>query len=133
MPKVYFLDTGIRNMIIRVFTDVMNRPDKGELLENGVFAEIYRHLDILSTLQFWRTKQGTEVDLIARRNEKLILIEIKSRKYQKPPHLLPFASFEEIHGKAAQKIIIHMGAELIRQKNVILLPACLSGKIRTLL
>ncbi|MFH0820180.1 MAG: ATP-binding protein [Candidatus Peregrinibacteria bacterium] len=133
MPKVYFLDTGIRNMVIKVFTEIMHRPDKGGLLENGVFAELNCHLDVLSILRFWRTKQGTEVDLVVRKNEKQILIEIKSRQYQTTPHLLPFGSFENIHGKADQKIIVHMGNDLIRQKNVLLLPACLSGKISTLL
>lgn len=63
MPKVYFADTGLRNLLIEqiTFQSLDLRPDKGALIENIVWHE----LQILNLpIKFWRTKTKTEVDFI---------------------------------------------------------------------
>jgi len=38
-PKVYFLDTGVRNYIIGNFNSIKTRKDAGFLLENGIYQQ----------------------------------------------------------------------------------------------
>ncbi|MDP3643700.1 MAG: ATP-binding protein [Bacteroidota bacterium] len=63
MPKVYFNDLGMRNILLKQFSDVESRFDKGELLENYVFIRLR---DTYSTddIQYWRTADGNEVDFV---------------------------------------------------------------------
>lgn len=63
MPKVYFNDLGLRNVLINYFVPIEQRTDKGALLENYV----YRRLSEQYTndqLKFWRTADGNEVDFV---------------------------------------------------------------------
>jgi len=64
MPKLFFLDTGLRNFALRNFTDLTFRPDKGALLENAIFCELCKNLGVIDQLYFWRTISKTEVDFV---------------------------------------------------------------------
>ncbi len=64
MPKIFFLDTGLRNFALRNFTELTFRPDKGSLFENTIFIQLYKNLNITDQLFFWRTISKTEVDFI---------------------------------------------------------------------
>ena len=77
--KAYLFDPGIRNTILKDFSDVNNRPDKGALLESFVFLHLNQWLEPNMEIKFWRTKDGGEVDFILLKNRKPILIEIKSK------------------------------------------------------
>jgi len=60
-PKVYFLDTGLRNLIVNDFRKIDERVDGGALLENGVFMQLMkRNLEP----QYWRDKLRHELDFI---------------------------------------------------------------------
>jgi len=61
-PKVYFIDSGLRNHVVQDFRDHSLRTDKGSMLEALTLA-------ILSTsaktpIHFWRDKSGHEVDFV---------------------------------------------------------------------
>lgn len=60
-PKVFFFDTGMRNIIIDDFRGFSSRPDGGALLENTVFQELIKSG---KNIKYWRTKQKQEVDFI---------------------------------------------------------------------
>ncbi len=77
--KTYLYDTGIRNTILKDFSDVNNRPDKGTLLESFVFLHLNQWLEPNMEIKFWRTKDGGEVDFILLKDRKPIPIEVKSR------------------------------------------------------
>ena len=79
MPKVFFLDNGIRNQLFGGFAAFQERGDRGALFENFVFTELAKHTDpLLESLHFWRSKSGAEVDFVLRRNDGLIAIEAKA-------------------------------------------------------
>jgi len=84
MPKVYFLDTGLRNWILQNFTELDLRQDAGALTENFVFSELYKNLPTAWRIFFWRTRQKTETDFILQQNEKLFPVEVKYKSFQKP-------------------------------------------------
>lgn len=78
MPKVYFKDTGMRNMVIRNFDSLADRVDAGQLVENVVGNNLGRKRTALEELFFWRTQGKAEVDFILRgERQKLIPIEVK--------------------------------------------------------
>jgi predicted AAA+ superfamily ATPase len=69
-PEIFFLDMGLRNVIIKNFSALEDRVDKGAMLENFVFREL-----IDQELKYYRTKNGAEVDFII---DDSIPVEIKS-------------------------------------------------------
>lgn len=69
-PKIYFLDTGLRNAIARTFP---SEPE-GKLFENYVLSEL---LKLGFHPRYWRTKAKAEVDFVLERENKLIPLEIK--------------------------------------------------------
>ncbi len=95
MPKIYFLDTGLRNFSKegKKFTDMefSNRSDRGALLENFVFSELTK--SGTDNICFWRTKDGAEVDFVLPTAKEVIPIEIKATKLSKIEITKSFASF----------------------------------------
>lgn len=85
MPKIFLKDTGLRNMLIRNFTSLETRPDKGALVENFVYTELTKNLSPLEELYFWRTQTKAEVDFIIKgERQQLIPIEVKYKKMPSP-------------------------------------------------
>lgn len=83
-PKIYFHDLGLRNALINDFSSPFLRRDSGSIFENFIISEYYKFNDYLKTgfsLNFWRTSQGSEVDLVlSQENKSLIGLEIKLSK-----------------------------------------------------
>lgn len=82
MPKIYFYDLGIRNALIENFQPVSSRPDRGHMFENFIISEVLKtnyYGDFGYKLNYWRTKQGSEIDLVLSKNDgELLGVEIKS-------------------------------------------------------
>ena len=81
--KIYFHDIGLRNALINDFSPVEFRTDYGSIFENFVISEIMKlnqYYRERFSMYYWRTKWGSEVDLVLVRDEKYKAIEIKTRK-----------------------------------------------------
>lgn len=91
-PKMFFLDNGFRNVVIKNFQPLADRTDSGGLRENFAASEIAkRNID----LNYWRSKSKAEVDFVLnRQGEHNIPIEIKS-KISQPKITKSFSSFIE--------------------------------------
>ncbi|MCG2790220.1 MAG: ATP-binding protein [Actinomycetia bacterium] len=74
-PKLYFIDNGLRNLIIENFNEFSLRKDKGSLVENTVFLQLFKNKFTL--VRYWRTIHGAEVDFVIKIGENLIPIEVK--------------------------------------------------------
>ncbi len=79
-PKVYWLDTGLRNRLLGNFQPFDQRMDRGALLENWVFTEITKHIPPLAEILFWRSLGGAEVDFVIRNGDRLVALEVKSTR-----------------------------------------------------
>lgn len=81
--KIYFWDTGIRNAILNDFSLNPLRPDIGALWEGWVVAEFAKQ-NLLTgqknNLYFWRSKAGSEVDLLIKKSDLIKAYEIKWQK-----------------------------------------------------
>lgn len=65
--KIYFYDTGVRNMLIGNFSSLDNRNDKGGLWENFLITERIKNLKYngsLANSYFWRTSRQQEIDYV---------------------------------------------------------------------
>jgi len=83
MPKIFFYDTGLRNALINNFEPVDNRGDAGQLFENFIVSEFLKYNyygNFGYGFNYWRTKSGSEIDLVLTKpNNETIAIEIKSK------------------------------------------------------
>lgn len=80
--KIYFWDLGIRNAIINDFSAVEYRNDYGSIFENFVITELIKlnkYNNLRYSFYYWRTKGGSEVDLIMQKDNEIIASEIKTR------------------------------------------------------
>jgi predicted AAA+ superfamily ATPase len=77
--KIYFLDLGIRNLSLESFINFDEKSDKGMVLENAIFIELFLKLrNKTGDLHFWRTKQGAEVDFVIEKGLELFPVEVKA-------------------------------------------------------
>ena len=78
--KIYFYDTGIRNMVIGNFNPLELRSDKGALWENFLISERVKQIEYKQSLAhtyFWRTKQQQEIDFVEEYSGKIYGYEFK--------------------------------------------------------
>lgn len=78
--KIYFYDTGVRNMIIGDLSPMNDRQDKGNLWENFLISERLKYRAYNNSLAkgyFWRTVQQQEIDYVEEEAGKLKGFEIK--------------------------------------------------------
>ncbi len=69
-PKIYFLDTGIRNSLKGNFPEEAD----GKLFENYVLSELVK---MGYEPKYWRSKSKAEVDFVVEKEGKIIPIEVK--------------------------------------------------------
>lgn len=99
-PKVYFIDTGFRNMLIDNFSPLKNRTDSGALFENYVFSQLKRKMLGFTPIKFWRTKSQAEVDFIVEEAGEVLPIEVK---YTSGERINPGKSFHSFIKKYRPK------------------------------
>lgn len=82
-PKLYFLDTGLRNYILGRFDELNVRNDTGSLFENFFLMEMLANDHYgMNKINFWRTTNQTEIDFIVKteRGQEAIEVRWKGRK-----------------------------------------------------
>lgn len=87
--KIYFFDNGIRNAVVNDFRIPESRNDLPQLWENFIISERFKNNNYSrakTSMYYWRTFDGAEVDLVEEKPGKLAGYEIKySEKIAKPP------------------------------------------------
>ncbi len=81
--KIFFYDTGIRNALIGDFSDLDSRTDKGALFENFIISELIKqdsYCDANLKFYYWRTKQGSEIDVVLEKKGEIIGVEVKYKR-----------------------------------------------------
>ncbi len=103
--KVYFVDNGVRNAIVKNFNPLALRTDAGALWENFIISErrkwLHYHRQWVNSY-FWRTHAQQEIDLIEEHSGRLHAYECKCnpRKQAKLP-----ASFAQAYPENDFKVI----------------------------
>ncbi len=121
--KVFFKDSGIRNISIGGFQSFNIRTDKGPLVENFVFNQLLNYFSP-DNIFFWRTKHKAEVDFVVRQEDLLIPIEVKSRAMETSQYTRSFLSYIEKY-KPDMGIIINQNlakVEKVKDTTVLFVP-----------
>ncbi len=63
MPKVFYKDSGMRNIAINRLFDFRDRQDQGQLIENYAYNRLTELYD-QDLIRFWRTSDKQEVDFV---------------------------------------------------------------------
>lgn len=89
MDKIYFYDTGVRNIMIDNLKPLKDRNDTGQLWENFLISEkikLMAYTQNQASHYFWRTYTGAELDFIEETNGRLTGYEFKfNQKIAKAP------------------------------------------------
>lgn len=90
-PKIYFADTALASymMGLNETKTLMGSPQFGALFETAVFLEHIKHDSFsgnTATFSFFRTKDGTEADLMIEEGGHLFAREFKSSRTLTPNH-----------------------------------------------
>ena len=111
--KLFFIDTGVRNSLVKNYNPLSRRTDKGALIENFVFSEFVKNGDF--DIKYWRTKSKGEVDFILEK-EKIFPVEVKSGISKHPGKAL--LSFIEKYSPPFA-ILLHSGNfQIIKRKGI---------------
>jgi len=78
MPKIYFADSGLRNLAMGGFSDLHTRSDIGQIIEGIVASHLFRNRHLSQRINYWRTKSGADVDFIISGVKPVQSIEVKS-------------------------------------------------------
>lgn len=103
-PKAYFLDSGLRNYIVKNFNPTDFRDDRGKLAEGCVHAELANTLQEEAEIKYWRTLAKAEVDFVLLSGQSIIPLEVKHENFKKPKITRSLRNF--IHEYKPERAIV---------------------------
>jgi hypothetical protein len=124
-PKVYFIDSGLRNHAINNFTSIEERGDKGEIIENFVLSQLSSLFSEQGfTVNYWRTLGKAEVDFVLSSENKIIPVEVKYKEVKKEKITASFRSFLTAYEPKNAVLLTkeYYGKTKIRETNVSFIP-----------
>lgn len=101
--KIYFLDLGIRNILVGINEEIETRSDKGAIFENFYFCELLKKhsLEIFPPeIMFWRTRRKLEIDFIEKDGQLISAAECKWS-----PQEVKFSQFLKKYPQAKTKVV----------------------------
>jgi len=124
-PIVYFTDLGLRNFSLNMFGRVENNEQLGLIFQNFIYNRMNEEMvETLKTINFWRTKEGAEVDFIVRDGLSLLPIEVKFSNFLKPEIARSLRSFVgEYKPKEAKVVNLSLNTnETIANTKIVFIP-----------
>ena len=126
IPKIYFIDNGVRNYFINNFNPVNKRNDSGFLFEGFVLSELLKSSVKTDVIKFWQDKNKHEVDIILDFISKQIPIEIKYKEDLKRDDFLGLKTFCDMYPTAHKPFLINLDRQEQYKKYELILPYDLS-------
>lgn len=125
IPKIYFIDNGVRNFFINNFNNLSLRNDAGFLFEGFVLAELIKNG--VEMLRFWQDKNGNEVDFIL--EQELTPIEVKFKQTLRADDFRELDLFLKEYPKSKKGYLVNLGLQSKSKKKELILPYSLATKI----
>jgi len=123
IPKMYFIDNGVRNFFINNFNELTLRNDSGFLFEEFVISELLKKGT--RNLKFWQDKNGNEVDIIIE-GANLIPIEVKFKQNLKSEDFRGIKAFLKEYSKVKKSYLVNLAVQKTLKKTKFILPYCLN-------
>lgn len=105
IPKIYFIDNGVRNFFINNFNPAGLRDDVGFLFEGYVMSELLKSGK--ETITFWQDKNGHEVDIVL--DSKII--EVKFKTSLKHEDFIGLEAFARQYKDAKKMYLVNLGIQ----------------------
>lgn len=99
LPKIFFYDTGIMQML---WLKGLQKELIGSVFETGIFAELVKRHD-KDSVYYWRTKDKKEIDFIVRIKKDVLPVEVKLHFEQFRPTAVNY--FTEKYGLKKYKVV----------------------------
>ncbi|MFH1209814.1 MAG: ATP-binding protein [archaeon] len=109
IPKVYFIDNGVRNFFIKNFNEISLRNDIGFLFEGFVLSELIKKG--IKNIKFWQDKNKTEVDFIIDNISLQIPLEVKFKQNIKSDDFNGLDAFMKEYPKTKKKYLINLNTQ----------------------
>jgi|SRR3989344_1184620 len=109
IPKIYFMDNGVRNYFINNFNELRLRNDAGFLFEGFILSELLKQGN--KQIRFWQDKHFNEVDFILEKNGKIIPLEVKFKEELKLEEQKSLKVFLESYASADKSILISLSKQ----------------------
>ncbi|MGE5425837.1 MAG: ATP-binding protein [Bacillota bacterium] len=120
MPKIFLLDTGIRNYLLRSYS--LESQEMGNVVENSIYLELLARFD-KDNIHYYRTNSGSEIDFVIEgKGKSLLLIEVKYRS--KTMVTLPMKTFPRKYPEGKMRIMLTKNA-LKYEDGIYFIPAVL--------
>lgn len=119
IPKIYFIDNGVRNFFINNFNHAELRDDKGFLFEAYVLSELLKSGE--ESMKFWQDKNNHEVDIVLDK----VAIEIKFKTSLKHEDFIGLKAFAMQYKDAKKLYLINLGIQKKSNKVKLKLPYAL--------
>ena len=105
MPKLFFSDLGLRNILLNNFEKFALRTDKGALLENYVYIRLSEMFEE-DNIHFWRKSDQHEVDFVVKLNNlKYAAYEVKYS--EKNINRKKYKKFEQVYYNIPLKFLTY--------------------------
>lgn len=114
-PKLYFTDVGLAAYLLGIETpqQISRDPLRGQLVENLVIMEMLKYCynrGVDPNIYYFRDSHQNEVDVIIKRGNQLIPVEIKSAKTFTKSFLKGLRYYKELVGdRAPEAYLIYAG------------------------
>jgi len=109
-PKLYVCDLGLAGFLLGLHTRpaILQGPSLGALAETAVVAEWWqtvRNFGIRPVFYYWRSSNGSEVDLVFEHDGGVYGIEVKSTATPTPRHAAGLAKWRLLAGPKARAVL----------------------------
>ncbi len=128
IPKIYFIDSGVRNYFLNNFIETEKRTDSGFLFESFVLSEFLKagHRNI----KYWQDKNRREVDFIIDNIHEQIPVEVKFKNRLKQSDFFGIRAYFKQYPDTGKSFLVNPKAqykEASLNTNIVL--PYLAGKI----
>lgn len=123
-PKLYFTDVGLATYLLGIedFSQLDRDPLRGFLFENLVITELLKtrlNKGLDPELYYYRDNNQNEVDIIFRKGDSLIPIEVKLSQTYSSSFLKGLNFYQNLVGeRSKQKFLVYSGEEEYSIKDV---------------
>jgi len=112
MNKLYFVDSGIRNVLIDNLNELELRSDKGELFENFMYSHLFHNVKADQKIRYWQTRNHQEIDFIITSSAMLLALETKYSGDKS----VSFAAFQRAYPDSVCRVLCFRNPNPARQE-----------------
>jgi predicted AAA+ superfamily ATPase len=127
IPKIYFIDNGVKNYFINNFNSLKLRNDAGYLFEGFVLSELIKHGQ--KNIKFWNDKNLEEVDFILENEQNIVPVEVKFKEDLKSNDFSGLNNFLNAYKKVKKAVLISLGKQKKEKKINLILPYVIGGEL----